>query len=233
MEQKGMQDPVHAEGHTQPYSYHSDSSAGTHTSGSPSVGGALGGGPLMLLTRAVLSDRMAWFLAPPVTAGSPNTESRNMESTVKEGPRKACRLSSDSATLQGMLADVGRARGPYSLELWVRAGHGSTRTGCRLSLERRSWMLVLRTVPSAVEMTLLARGRPEELESRRSDTDSALLWDARPARGGAEPLARVLSALRRLGRPGGPESGAAALPLAERRIPRPFTRSLAPDTRPG
>lgn len=199
----------------------------------------------MLLTRDVLSDRMAWFLAPPVTAGSQKMESRKMESTVKEGPRKACRLlSSGSSTLQGMLADLGRASGawdtgPYSLEaLLVLEGDGSTRTGCRLSLESRSWMLVRRTVPSAVEMTLLARGRPED-ESSRSDTDTALLWDDRPARGGAEPLARVLSALRRLGRPGWPalDSDADAFPLAERKMPRPFTRSLdvcgaAPGARP-
>lgn len=202
----------------------------------------------MLLTREVLSDRMAWFLAPPVTAGSQKMESRKMESTVKEGPRKACRLPSPgSSTLQGMLADLGRASGawdtgPYSLEaLLVLEGDGSTRTGCRLSLESRSWMLVLRTVPSAVEMTLLARGRPED-ESSRSDTDTALLWDDRLARGGAEPLARVLSALRRLGRPGwlaraALDSDADALPLAERRMPRPLTRSLdvcgaAPDACP-
>lgn len=152
----------------------------------------------MLLTSAVLRDRMAWFLAPPVTAGS-----LKMESTVKEGPRKACRLDgSGSSTLQGMLVDLCRAAsgawgaGPYSLE------------GSRLSSESGSWMLVRRTEPSAVEMTLLARGRPED-ESRRSDTDtdSALLCDDRP-----EPLVR-------LGRPGG------ALPLAERKMPRLFTRS--------
>lgn len=193
----------------------------------------------MLLTRDVLSDRMAWFLVPPVTAGSQKMESRKMESTVKEGPRKACRLlSSGSSTLQGMLADLGRASGawdtgPYSLEaLLVLEGDGSTRTGCRLSLESRSWMLVLRTVPSAVEMTLLARGRPEDESSRSdTDTDTALLWDDRPARGGAEALTRVLSALRRLGRPGwparaAPDSDADALPLADRKMPRLFTRSL-------
>ncbi len=200
-------------GHTQPYSYHSDwpSSEGKPGSGSGSGSGSAGrsskhlalwGGPLMLLTRDVLSDRMAWFLAPPVTAGSLKMESRKMESTVKEGPRKACRLDgSGSSTRQGMLADLGRAGSLYSL--WERAGVGSTSTGCRLSLESRSWMLVRRTEPSAVEMTLLARGRPAAESSRSDrDADDALLCAERPARGGAEPLERVLSALRRLGRPG-------------------------------
>ncbi len=182
----------------------------------------------MLLTRDVLSDRMAWFLAPPVTAGSLKMESRKMESTVKEGPRKACRLDdSGSSTRQGMLADLGRAwgAGPYSL--WERGGAGSTSTGCRLSLESSSWMLVRRTEPSAVEMTLLARGRPaDESSCSDSDADEALLSTDRPARGGAEPLERVLSALRRLGRPGWPRAPLESLPLAERRMPRLFTRSL-------
>lgn len=91
-------------------------------------------------------------------------------------------------------------------------------------------MLVLRTVPSAVEMTLLARGSPED-ESSRSDSEVALLWDERLDRGGAEPLTRVLSALRRLGRPGWPtceESDLSAFPLAERKMPRPFASSLDP-----
>lgn len=79
----------------------------------------------MLLTRDVLRDKMAWFLVTPITTGSQKMESRKMESTVKEGPRKACRLdSSGSSVPQGMLADLGGAllgagaweMEPYSLD---------------------------------------------------------------------------------------------------------------------
>lgn len=80
----------------------------------------------MLLTRDVLRDKMAGFLALPFAPGSQKMESRKMESTVKEGPKKACRLdSSGSSTLpQGMLADLGRVVSgpgawetePYSLD---------------------------------------------------------------------------------------------------------------------
>lgn len=90
-------------------------------------------------------------------------------------------------------------------------------------------MLVRRVVPSAVEMTLLARGSVEEAESRRSETDVALTCEDRLERTGMEPLTRVLSALRRVGRPGCPvdlggrsELTGAAFPLEERSIPRPF-----------
>lgn len=71
----------------------------------------------MLLTRDVLRERIAWFLLPPANTGSLRMESRNTESTVKEGPRKACRLeSSGSSTLRewpvhGMLADLGSGVG--------------------------------------------------------------------------------------------------------------------------
>lgn len=89
-------------------------------------------------------------------------------------------------------------------------------------------MLVRLVVPSAVEMTLLARGSvEEEEESRRSETDVAFPWEERLERRGAEPLTRVLSAFRRLGRPGCPEDlrarsalVGAALPLLERKMPR-------------
>lgn len=157
----------------------------------------------MLLTKDVLRERMAWFLAPPANTGSLRMESRKTESTVKEGPRKACRLdSSGSSTLgawlvHGMLADLGSGvrglcwggawgcalgKAGYSLGTgWARGlllleGDGSTEMGCRLSLDSRSWMLVLRVLPSAVEITLLARGKPVEEEaeaSSRSDTDVA------------------------------------------------------------
>lgn len=90
-------------------------------------------------------------------------------------------------------------------------------------------MLVRRVVPSAVEMTLLARGSVEEAESSRSDTDVALPCEDRLERTGAEPLTRVLSAFRRVGRPGCPEDlggrsalTGAALPLDERNMPRPL-----------
>lgn len=91
-------------------------------------------------------------------------------------------------------------------------------------------MLVRLVVPSAVEMTLLARGsveEEEEAESRRSETDVAFPWEERLERRGAEPLTRVLSAFRRLGRPGCPEDlrarsalVGAALPLLVRKMPR-------------
>lgn len=90
-------------------------------------------------------------------------------------------------------------------------------------------MLVRRVVPSAVEMTLLARGSVEEGESRRSETDVALPWEDRLERIGAEPFTRVLSAFRREGRGVCPEElcGRAALlsaafPLDERSMPRPL-----------
>ena len=95
-------------------------------------------------------------------------------------------------------------------------------------------MLVRRVVPSAVEMTLLARGSvdEEEAESRRSHTDVALPWDDRLCRGRTEPFTRVLSAFLRVGRPGWPDLGGreseftgAALPLAERRMPRPLVEA--------
>lgn len=38
-------------------------------------------------------------------------------------------------------------------------GGESVDTGSLLSFVKRSWMLVLRVVPSAVEITLLARGK--------------------------------------------------------------------------
>lgn len=90
-------------------------------------------------------------------------------------------------------------------------------------------MLVRRVVPSAVEMTLLARGSVEEALSRRSETDVALFCEESLDRTGTEPLTRVLSALRRVGRPGCPadlggrsELAGAAFPLEERNMPRPF-----------
>lgn len=97
-----------------------------------------------------------------------------------------------------------------------------------------SWMLVRRVEPSAVEMTLLARGNVDEAESRRSHTDVALPCDERPARGGAEPRTRVLSAFRSVGRPGAwpaerggrSELDGAALLLDERRMPRLLVRSF-------
>jgi len=94
-----------------------------------------------------------------------------------------------------------------------------------------SWMLVRRVVPSAVEMTLLARGSVEEAESSRSETDVALPCEDRLERTGAEPFTRVLSAFRRVGRPGCPEDlggrslpSGAALPLDERKMPRPLVK---------
>lgn len=90
-------------------------------------------------------------------------------------------------------------------------------------------MLVRRVEPSAVEMTLLARGSVEAAESSRSETDVAFPCEERLERRGAEPLTRVLSALRSVGRPGCPvdlggrsELTGAALPLEERRMPRLF-----------
>lgn len=201
----------------------------------------------MLLTRVGFRDKKGRFLP----ADSLKMESMNTDSTVKEGPRKDSRVerSGSSELWQGKLSDLGRGvvvRCPFRLVLlgwyslgvgWERtaalvgatAGEGSTDTGCRLSLESRSWMLVRRVVPSAVEMTLLARGSVEEAESRRSETDVALPCEDRLERIGTEPFTRVLSALRRVGRPGCPadlggrsELTAAVFPLDERNMPRPF-----------
>lgn len=202
----------------------------------------------MLLTRVGFRDRKGRFLP----ADSLKMESMNTDSTVKEGPRKDSRVerSGSSKLWQGKLSDLGRGVvvvvvvrcplrfGWYSLGVgWERTpalvevtgGEGSTDTGCRWSFESRSWMLVRRVVPSAVEMTLLARGSVEEAESRRSETDVALPCDDRLERSGTEPLTRVLSALRRVGRPGCPadlggrsELTGAAFPLDERSMPRPF-----------
>ena len=213
------------------------------------------GGPLMLLTRVGFRDRKGRFLP----ADSLKMESMNTDSTVKEGPRKDSRVerSGSSELWQGKLSDLGMGvlvvRGPFRLVLlgWYSLGVGwertpalvdvtggatSTDTGCRLSFESRSWMLVRRVVPSAVEMTLLARGSVEEAESRRSETDVALACEDRLERIGTEPLTRVLSALRRVGRPGCPvdlggrsQLTAAAFPLEERNIPRPLVvRSFGP-----
>lgn len=202
----------------------------------------------MLLTRLGFRDRKGWFL--PVD--SLKMESINTDSTVKDGPRKDSRVerSGSSRLWQGKLRDLGNGevvvRGAFKLVLvgwyslgvgWERSpvlveaagGEASTDTGWRLSLESRSWMLVRLVVPSAVEMTLLALGSVEEDESRRSDTDMALLCVDRLERTGTDPLTRVLSAFRRVGRPGCPvdlggrsELTGAALPLEERRMPRPF-----------
>lgn len=115
-------------------------------------------------------------------------------------------------------------------------GEESTDTGGRLSLDSRSWMLVRRVVPSAVEMTLLARGSVDAAaESKRSETDVALPCDDKLERSGAEPFTRVLSAFLRVGRPGCPkdlggrsELTGAAFWLDERKMPRAFvgTRSF-------
>lgn len=211
----------------------------------------------MLLTKVGLRDRKGRFLS----ADSLKMESMNTDSTVKEGPRKDSRVvrSGSSVLWQGKLSDLGMGvvmvvRGPLRLVLlgWyslgvgcerspalveAAAGEGSTETGCRLSFDSRSWILVRRVVPSAVEMTLLARGRVEEAESRRSETEVALPCEDRLERIGAEPFTRVLSAFRREGRPGCPEDlggrsalTGAAFPLDERRMPRPFVtaRSFGP-----
>lgn len=201
----------------------------------------------MLLTRVGLRDRKGRFLP----ADSLKMESMNTDSTVNEGPRKDSRVerSGSSKLWQGRLSDLGRGmvvvRGPFRLVLlgWYSLGVGwestpalvattggetSTDTGCRLSFDSRSWMLVRRVVPSAVEMTLLARGSVEEAESRRSETDVALPCEDRLVRFGTEPFTRVLSAFRRVGRPGCPEDlggrsdTSAAFPLDERNMPRPL-----------
>lgn len=195
----------------------------------------------MLLTRVGLRDRKGRFLP----ADSLKMESMNTDSTVKEGPRKDSRVeSSGSSKLwQGKLSDLGMGmvvvRGPFRLVLlgWyslgaalvaATGGEASTDTGCRLSFDSRSWMLVRRVVPSAVEMTLLARGSVEEAESRRSQTDVALPCADRLERIGTEPFTRVLSAFLRVGRPGCPEDLGGrsdtdvAFPLAERNMPRPL-----------
>lgn len=208
----------------------------------------------MLLTKVGFRARKGRVLP----ADSLKMESMNTDSTVKEGPRKDSRVdrSGSSELWQGKLRDLGRGvvveRGPfrfvllgwYSLAVgWectpalveAMGGEESTDTGARLSLDSRSWMLVRRVVPSAVEMTLLARGSVDEAESRRSETDVALPCEDRLERMGAEPLTRVLSAFRRVGRPGWPENlggrselVGAAFPLDERNMPRPFveTRSF-------
>lgn len=200
----------------------------------------------MLLTREGFRDRKGWVRH----ADSLKMESMNTDSTVKEGPRKDSRVerSGSSKLWQGKLSDLGMVvvRGPFRsvLEGWYSLGVGwertpalveaplgdvSTEMGDRLSLESRSWRLVRRVEPSAVEMTLLARGRVDEAESRSPDTDVALPCDDREERRGTEPLTRVLSALRSVGRPGCPEDlggrselTGAAFPLAERRMPRAF-----------
>lgn len=208
----------------------------------------------MLLTKVGFRDRKGRFLP----ADSLKMESMNTDSTVKEGPRKDSRVdrSGSSMLWQGKLSDLGRGvvveRDPfrfvllgwYSLAVgWERTpalleatgGEESTDTGSRLSLDSRSWMLVRRVVPSAVEMTLLARGSVDEAESRRSETDVALPCEDRLERTETEPFTRVLSAFRRVGRPGCPEDlggrselEGAAFPLDERNMPRPFvgTRSF-------
>lgn len=202
----------------------------------------------MLLTRVGLRERKGRFLP----ADSLKMESMNTDSTVKEGPRKDSRVerSGSSMLRQGKLTDLGRGaelvRGPcrlvvlgwYSLDVgWARTpalvaatgGETSTDTGCRWSFDSRSWMLVRRVEPSAVEMTLLALGSVEEAEFRRSDTDVAFPCEDKLERSGTEPLTRVLSAFRRVGRPGCPEDlggrselTSAAFPLDERNMPRPL-----------
>lgn len=202
----------------------------------------------MLLTRVGFRDKKGRFLS----ADSLKMESMNTDSKVKEGPRKDSRdRSGSSKVLQGKLSDLGRGlavvvRGTfralllewYSLDVgWERSpaffeakgGAPSTDTGCLLSLESMSWILVRRVEPSAVEMTLLALGSVEDAESRRSDTDVAFPCEDRLERIGTEPLTRVLSAFRRVGRPGCPEDlggrselTGVALPLEERNIPRVF-----------
>lgn len=196
----------------------------------------------MLLTREGLRDRKERFLP----ADSLKMESMKTDSTVKEGPRKDSRVerSGSSELWQGRLSDLGRAGegllGWYSLAVGCErspalvAGAASTDTGWRWSLDNKSWMLVRRVEPSAVEMTLLARGNVAAAESSRSLTDAALPCDERPARGGAEPRTRVLSALRSVGRPavwtaergGRSELDGAALLLDERRMPRLLVRSF-------
>lgn len=202
----------------------------------------------MLLTRVGFRDKKERFLA----ADSLKMESMNTDSAVKEGPRNDSRVerSGSSELWQGKLSDLGRTgvvlRDPFKVVLlgWYSLGAGwertpalaeatggaaSTDTGCRLSLDSSSWILVRRVEPSAVEMTLLARGSAEEAESSRSETDVALPCDDRLERSGTEPLTRVLSAFRRVGRPGCPadlggrsELTGAALPLEERSMPRLF-----------
>lgn len=201
----------------------------------------------MLLTREGFRDINGRFWS----ADSLKMESMKTDSRVKEGPRKDSRERSGSSKLpQGRLSDLGRGLvevrgtfrvlllGWYSLDVgWERrpaffeaeAGASSTDTGCLLSLESMSWMLVRRVEPSAVEMTLLALGSVEEAESRRSDTEVALPCEDRLERSGTEPLTRVLSAFRRLGRPGCPadlggrsELEGVAFPLEERNMPRVF-----------
>lgn len=194
----------------------------------------------MLLTRLGLRDKNGRFLS----ADSLKMESMKTDSKVKDGPRKDSRERSGSSKLpQGRLSDLGRGLEVlllewYSLEVgWERspafleaeAGAASTDTGSLLSLESMSWILVRRVEPSAVEMTLLALGSVEDAESRRSDTEVAFPCEDRLGRIGTEPLTRVLSAFRRVGRPGWPvdlggrsELEGVALPLEERSMPRVF-----------
>lgn len=205
------------------------------------------GGPLMLLTRVGFRDKKGRFLS----ADSLKMESMKTDSKVKDGPRKDSReRSGSSKLLQGRLSDLGRGllvlggtcKGLllewYSLDVgWERspafleaeAGAPSTDTGCLLSLESMSWILVRRVEPSAVEMTLLALGSVEDAESRRSDTEVAFPCEDRLGRSGTEPRTRVLSAFRRVGRPACPadlggrsELEAVAFPLEERNMPRVF-----------
>lgn len=208
----------------------------------------------MLLTSEGFRDRKG-RRSP---ADSLKMESMKTDSTVKEGPRKDSRVekSESSRPRHGRLTDFGMGAAVVSggvrwvLVGWYSLGVGwdltpvlgeaeqeeaSTDTGWRWSLDSRSWMLVRRVVPSAVEMTLLARGSVEEAESRRSETDVALLCEDRLERRGAEPLTRVLSAFLSEGRPGCARDfcgrsvlAGAALPLEERIIPRPLVegRSL-------
>lgn len=135
----------------------------------------------MLLTSDVLSERKAWFLVLLENTGSLKMESRKTESTVKEGPKNSCRVESSESSgfgtrpVQGTLADLGRGF-VYSLDAALLfEGDRSTETGSRASLASMSWTLERRVLPSAVEMTLLARGSPAEEDeaSRRSHTDIA------------------------------------------------------------
>lgn len=196
----------------------------------------------MLLTREVLRDRNVWLLPGLLKDGSLKMVSIKTESTVNVEPSNESKLESSRPLLwavlpvRGRLVDLGRAgvgvgAGGYSLDAacprWLAlVGAGSTDTGARVSLDIKSWMLVRRVEPSAVEMTLLARGSVDEEASKRSDTETALPWAFSAGRMGLEPLMRVLSALRRLGRPAldarlsEVESVTGALPLAERRMPR-------------
>lgn len=185
----------------------------------------------MLLTNEGLRERKAWPRPAQGTGASlkmvsMKTESMKQEprSEPKAGLRAGLRAGPASSGRGGQAGGAGGGAEGYS-RAPAAAGEGSTDTGGRGSLAMKSWMLVRRDGPSAVEMTLLARGRAGPprggAEPSRSDTDAALPWLASEGRG-AEPLTRVLSALRRLGRAIlGEEPAVPALPLAERRMPRP------------